>query len=106
MSYNFKNYFKTLLLLTATSLLASQALAKSDQKPQLGTEAHPFIISILSGKNVDAKPAPQLGTENNPLVTKMIPEARDDFWQRTVDDPVALFTFVLAVSTIGLWVVT
>jgi hypothetical protein len=28
------------------------------------------------------------------------------FWIRTVGDPVSLFTFVLAISTLGLWVVT
>lgn len=44
------------------------------------------------------------GTENKP---------KEPFWQRATDDPVAvftlalvIFTFVLAVSTIGLWIVT
>lgn len=31
---------------------------------------------------------------------------KESFWIRTVDDPVALFTLVLSISTIGLWVVT
>src|SRR5258708_2217137 len=28
------------------------------------------------------------------------------FWEWTTDDPVAVYTLVLAISTIGLWVVT
>ncbi len=31
---------------------------------------------------------------------------REPFWIRTFDDPIAFFTLVLAVSTIGLWIVT